>query len=76
MKGISREVIPYVVEAAVLDEAGLPPVINARVAGLDVFLDLEAMDENGRERAKGVLEAALAAIKAARDATPKPEPAG
>ena len=76
MKGISREVIPYAVEAAVLDEDGPPPVINARVAGLDVFLDLEAMDEKGRERAKGVLEAALAAIKAARGAPPTPEPAG
>jgi class 3 adenylate cyclase len=76
MKGISREVIPYTVETALYTDDGLPPVINARVAGLDVFLDLEAMDEKARERAKGVLEAALAAIKAARGGGPAPEPAG
>ena len=76
MKGISREVIPYAVEAAWYTDGSPPPVINARVAGLDVFLDLEAMDEKSRERAKGVLEAALAAIKAARGRGPAPEPAG
>src|SRR5215207_1919120 len=45
MKGISREVIPYAVEETLLEGDARPPVINARVAGLDVFLDLEAMDE-------------------------------
>ncbi len=76
MKGISREVIPYAVESELDSSAGLPPVINARVAGLDVFLDLEAMDEKARERARGVLESALAAIAAARGGRTAPEPAG
>jgi len=75
MKGISRPVIPYAVEAPLDVDTGAPPVINARVAGLDVFLDLEAMDEKARERARGVLEAALAAIKAVRSPRPGPEPA-
>jgi class 3 adenylate cyclase len=76
MKGISREVIPYAVETALYTADSPPPVINARVAGLDVFLDLEAMDEMARERAKSVLESALAAIKASTGrGGPEPEPA-
>jgi len=71
MKGISREVIPYAVEETLLEGDARPPVINARIAGLDVFLDLEAMDEKAVERARGVLEGALAALAAAR--RPPPE---
>jgi adenylate cyclase len=62
MRGINREVIPYAVESAGEGTGAQPPVINARVAGLDVFLDREAMDEKAVERARGVLERALAAL--------------
>ncbi|HEY7607792.1 MAG TPA: adenylate/guanylate cyclase domain-containing protein [Alphaproteobacteria bacterium] len=64
MKGISREVMPYAVETQMFESGARPPVINARVTGLDVFLDLEAMDEKAAERARGLLESALAAIAA------------
>ena len=62
MKGISREVTPFAVEETVLEGDARPPVINDRVAGLDVFLDLEAMDEKAMARARRVLERALAAL--------------
>jgi len=62
MKGISREVTPYAVEETILEGDVRPAVINDRVAGLDVFLDLEAMDEKAMARARNVLEKALAAL--------------
>jgi class 3 adenylate cyclase len=74
MKGISREVIPYAIETRMHVEGDKPPVITARVTGLDVFLDLEAMDEKAAERARGLLESALAAIVNREPRGPKPAP--
>jgi class 3 adenylate cyclase len=74
MKGISRDVIPYAIETQILAAGDKPPVINARVTGLDVFLDLEAMDEKAAERAKGLLESALAALANREPDGPKPAP--
>jgi len=48
-----------------MEEDARPPVINARVPGLDVLPELEEMDEKAVERARGVLEGALAALAAA-----------
>src|SRR5262249_4501440 len=75
MKGIARPVIPYAVETPLAAAEGAAPVINARVAGLDVYLDLEAMDAKARERARGVLEAALAAVSLAPAPRSGPKPA-
>ena len=74
MKGIPREVVPYAVETQMFEPGARPPVINARVTGLDVFLDLEAMDEKAVERARGVLESALAAIAARPQTAAVPMP--
>jgi adenylate cyclase len=62
MKGISREVVPYQVEGLLGDLEQRPQVISEHAKGLDLFLDLEAMDENGAERAKKRLAEALLAL--------------
>jgi adenylate cyclase len=62
MKGISREVVPYAVEGLLGELAQRDQVISEHATGLDLFLDLEAMDENGVERAKKRLAEALLAL--------------
>ncbi len=47
MKGISREVVPYAVEGLLGELAQRPQVISEHATGLDLFLDLDAIDENG-----------------------------
>src|SRR4051794_10207606 len=63
MKGISSEDVPYAVEGLLGDLARKPVMIAERTAGLDLFLDLQALDDQGAERAKRRLEEALAALK-------------
>src|SRR5215217_6766845 len=62
MKGISREVVPYSVEGLLGDLAQRPQVISEHATGLDIFLDLEAMDERSIERAQKRLAEALLAV--------------
>ncbi|MER9545634.1 adenylate/guanylate cyclase domain-containing protein [Mesorhizobium sp. M0437] len=62
MKGISREVVPYEVEGLLGELAQRPQVISEHATGLDLFLDVEAIDENGVERAKKRLSEALLAL--------------
>ena len=62
MKGISREVVPYSVEGLLGSLAQRPQVISEHGRGLDLFLDLDAMDEEGAERARTRLSEALHAL--------------
>ncbi|PAQ01943.1 adenylate/guanylate cyclase domain-containing protein [Mesorhizobium mediterraneum] len=62
MKGISREVVPYEVEGLLGELAQRPQVISEHATGLDLFLDVEAIDENGVDRAKKRLSEALLAL--------------
>lgn len=62
MKGISREVVPYSVEGLLGDLAQRSLVISEHATGLELFLDLEAIDEAGAERAKKRLTEALLAL--------------
>ncbi|RWN57329.1 adenylate/guanylate cyclase domain-containing protein [Mesorhizobium sp.] len=64
MKGISREVVPYEVEGLLGELAQRPQVISEHATGLDLFLDVEAIDEKGVERAKKRLSEALLALTA------------
>ena len=64
MKGISRDVVPYEVEGLLGELAQRPQVISEHATGLDLFLDVEAIDENGVERAKKRLSEALMALTA------------
>jgi class 3 adenylate cyclase len=61
-KGIGRTIVPYAVEG-LLEEAPDPSqVIREQTRGLDLFLDLDAIDETGAERAKRRLTEALEAL--------------
>ncbi len=70
MKGISRKVVPYAVERLWIDSAAKPNVISQQSKGVDVFLDLDALDSAGAARTRKLLEDAIAAldVKAAKSA--------
>jgi len=59
MKGISREIVPYVVEA-MLNEAGARmEVFSEHSSGLDFYLDPTMLDAPSAEHIRGVLRQAL-----------------
>jgi len=62
MKRISREIVPYVVDGLLSEFAQRTQVISEHAKGVDVFLDLDAMDEEGAERARKRLSEALLAL--------------
>jgi class 3 adenylate cyclase len=63
MKGISREVVPYVVES-LLDAAGRKStIVNEHAAGLDIYIDPTMVDERSAERAQHLLLHALDVLR-------------
>jgi len=64
MKGINREVVPYVVEGLVEDMQQRANVISEHATGVDLFIDLEVIDTAAAQRTKKVLQEALAALEA------------
>ena len=64
MKGISREVVPYAVEGLVGDLAQRAEVISEHAKGLDLFIDLDAMDETTAERTRNRLRELLTTLDA------------
>jgi class 3 adenylate cyclase len=68
MKGITRQIVPYKVEGLTKEVAQRTSVISEHAAGIDVFIDLELLDRNTRERTKRLLQEALAAL----DMRPQP----
>lgn len=58
MKGISREIMPYVVEAIVTED-GQPPVIREQHAGVSLFLDPSLIEAKDLERIKDMIAAAI-----------------
>jgi hypothetical protein len=63
VKGISRAVVPYVVEG-VLDEAGLKiEIFSEHMTGLDFYLDPRAVDGAAVERIRETLKNAIAALE-------------
>src|SRR3954452_13410189 len=69
MKGIGREIVPYRVDGLLGALAQREQVISEHVTGLDLFLDVGALDEGGVERAKKRLLDALQALSS-RERTP------
>ena len=70
MKGISRAVVPYAVEGLLGDLAQRDQVISEYATGLDLFVDLAALDEEGAQRAKKRLSEALLALTVRRKTSP------
>jgi class 3 adenylate cyclase len=63
MKGISREVVPYVVEGLIEEMQQRANVISEHATGVDLFLDLEVIDRETAERTKQLLMEALNALE-------------
>jgi class 3 adenylate cyclase len=69
VKGINREVVPYVVEGEV--KAAPAGVFNAYGNGMNIFIDVEMLTDGDAQRLKGTLQNAMAAL--ARKAGPEPQ---
>jgi adenylate cyclase len=67
MKGISREVVPYVVDE-LYGEAGRTRVLSEHIAGLDLHLDLGQLEPGEAARARAALQEAIAALDGGRRA--------
>jgi adenylate cyclase len=63
MKGISREVVPYVVEG-MLDATGAKmEIFSEHLTGLDLYLDPTMIDPRTTDRIKAILTDALSALE-------------
>ncbi len=65
MKGISREIIPYSVDALNDAAAEKSGVITERAPGLELYLDPAVVKSGDAARVRSLLENALAALKPA-----------
>lgn len=63
VKGVSRPIVPYVVTSVPGGSAGRGAVVSAHGAGLDLYLDVDLMEEKDFERTRRELAGALAAIE-------------
>ena len=61
MKGISREVVPYAVDGLAGDEKR-KKVLSEQAAGVEIFVDLNAVDHESIERTRRLLQNALAML--------------
>ena len=64
MKGISREVVPYTVEGLLGELAQRSQVISEHGKGLDLFIDLDVIDDHAAERTRRRLRELLDALEA------------
>ncbi|MDH4149392.1 MAG: adenylate/guanylate cyclase domain-containing protein [Betaproteobacteria bacterium] len=62
MKGISREVVPYLIEGPLVGD-GSAPIINEHGDGVDFYLNMEKMDAERSEKVREMLRQALAALE-------------
>ncbi|MBV8644789.1 MAG: adenylate/guanylate cyclase domain-containing protein, partial [Candidatus Eremiobacteraeota bacterium] len=62
VKGITREIIPYAVDGLVGESDDGAQVFSAHGDGLDLFVDVNAVDAADAARLRGVLSAAIEAL--------------
>jgi adenylate cyclase len=63
MKGISREIIPYLVQGFLDADGQKSQVFSAHMTGADFYLDPSALDREASERLRAMLRDALAALE-------------
>ena len=68
MKGISRPVVPYVIDGTLAQGGQVSSLISEHMPGLDLYLDPSRLDEAAAARTRSLLERAIASL----DARPKP----
>lgn len=64
MKGISRPVVPYVIDGTLALGGQVTNLISAHMPGLDLYLDPSLLDEPAAARTRSLLEKALATLEA------------
>jgi class 3 adenylate cyclase len=69
MKGISRKVVPYMVDEVVDEPVKRTKVIREQIRGLNLFLDPGILDRGAVQNARKVLQDALNALADSREAT-------
>jgi hypothetical protein len=62
MKGISREIIPHVVDSVVDESGARVQVFSEHMAGVDLFIDPSMVDGQAVQRVRQVLQDAIAAL--------------
>jgi adenylate cyclase len=70
LKGISRPIVPYAVEGRITASGQENTIISERGAGLDLYVDVGALDAAAADRAARMLEGAAAAIRKRQDQKP------
>jgi adenylate cyclase len=65
LKGIARPVVPYAIEGTDAEGESKQPVITEHTPGLDLFLDVRALDPASAARIARALESALTAVRKA-----------
>src|SRR5215213_3619112 len=68
LKGISRQVIPYAVEGSRENGPDEQLAITEHAPGIDLFLDVKALNVSSAERVAHVLQSALTAVKESQTA--------
>jgi adenylate cyclase len=63
MKGISREIVPYVVEGLADEHERQARILSEHVEGLDLHLDMSRFDAAQARRARTALQEALRALE-------------
>jgi len=66
IKGISRKVVPYVVESIIDDGTGQNEVISEHAPGVDLFLDVNMVDPRELEHIRHILGRAITLIETRR----------
>uniref|UniRef100_E6PE43 Putative transmembrane adenylate cyclase n=1 Tax=mine drainage metagenome TaxID=410659 RepID=E6PE43_9ZZZZ len=67
VKGIPREIVPYVLDGA-LEESGAPRrIFSEHGSGIDLYLDVDSLDAEEQARARAILLEAAEALEPPRD---------
>jgi len=72
MKGIGRDVEPYVVKGALESEGGRGEIFSAHLKGVDFFMDPAAVGAEALPGVRELLKRALAALPEGRADAPAP----
>ncbi len=67
VKGIPREIVPYVIDGPLEESSGRRQVFSEHGAGIDLYLDIEALDGAGQLRARAILLEAAEALAPLED---------
>jgi class 3 adenylate cyclase len=70
IRGFRDEIVPYVIDALLEAPGQVKHVFAEHAAGLDLYLDLERVDDREKERLRGVLSNALEALNGHAPAPP------